>query len=100
MNDRDRELSWFYLAFTDPHKAPGYQFLGACFVPGANSRDAIQRAHNEHCHPGDVAEVISTGPISELYINNKVPPALRCVLLTKEQMTEGLGWQLSSVYRH
>jgi hypothetical protein len=95
----DRELSWYYLAFHDPHNMPGRQFLGACFVPGKDTRDAIQRAHNEHCHPGDVSEVVSTGPISELYIANKVPKAMRCVLLSKEQMTEGLGWELGQVYR-
>jgi hypothetical protein len=93
------ELSWYYLAFTDPHQVGPRQFLGACFVPGKDHRDAIARSHNEHCHPGDVAEVTSTGPISELYINNKVPKAMRCVLLSKEQMTEELGWELSQVYR-
>lgn len=95
----DRELSWWYLAFHDPNNMPGRQYLGSCFVPGKDTRDAIARAHNEHCHPGDVSEVVSTGPISEIYIANKVPPRYRCVLLSKEQMTEELGWQLSQVYR-
>jgi hypothetical protein len=95
----DGELTWWYLCFTDPHNMPGHQYLGSCFVPGRSNRDAIQRAHNEHCHPGDVSEVTSVGPISEIYIANKVPRALRCVLLTQEQMTEELGWELSQVYR-
>jgi hypothetical protein len=95
----DQELSWYYLCFTDPHKALGHQYLGSCFVPGANNRDAIARAHNEHCHPGDVAEVTSVGPISEIYIANKVPKRYRCVLLSAEQMTEDLGWRLQEVYR-
>jgi hypothetical protein len=78
---------------------PGRQFLGACFVPGSDTRNAIQRAHNEHCFAGDVAEVVSVGPISQIYIANKVPPRYRCVLLTKEQMTQELGWELDQVYR-
>ena len=95
----DWELSWYYLAFHDPHNMPGRQYLGSCFVPGTNSREAIQRAYNEHCFAGDVAEVVSTGPISEIYINNKVHPRYRCVLLSKEQMTDEIGWELSAVYR-
>lgn len=96
----DRELSWYWLSFSDPHNMPGRQFLGACFVPGATNREAIQRAHNEHCHPGDVAEVVSVGPISEIYIANKVPKHYRCVLLSQEQMTQELGWQVEPVYKH
>jgi hypothetical protein len=95
----DRELSWYWLSFNDPHKIEGHQFLGACFVPGLDSRKAIERAHNEHCFPGEVAQVTSIGPISEIYIANKVPPRYRCVLLNKEQMTEELGWKVDPVYR-
>jgi hypothetical protein len=95
----DNELSWYWLSFSDPHNMPGHQFLGACFVPGTDSRKAIERAHNEHCFPGDVAEVVSVGPISEIYINNKVPRRYRCVLLNQQQMTEELGWDVEPVYR-
>ena len=95
----DREMSWWYLCFMDPHKIPGYQHLGSCFVPGTDQRKAIERAHNEHCHPGDVSEVVSIGPISEIYINNKVPRRYRCVLLSQKQMEHDLGWEVKPVYQ-
>lgn len=95
----DRELSWYWLSFSDRYKVPSRQFLGACFVPGTTSREAIERAYNEHCHPGGVVVVDSVGPISEIYIANKVPRSYRCVLLSKEQMEQDLGWKVEPLYQ-
>ena len=90
---------WWYLSFCDPKAPRGSQFISACFVRGRTNRDAFQNASNLGCNPGPHAEVISTGPISHLYIMNKVPSDYRERPLSKEIMTEVLGWSLENVYR-
>jgi hypothetical protein len=91
------EPDWYYLSFSDPKRPRGTQFLGACFVRGTTARMAVQAAWNLKCNPG--GEVTEVGPISHLYIMNKVPPDYREVLLSKEVMTEQLGWELERMYR-
>ena len=91
------EPDWWYLSFCDPLLPRGTQFLGACFCRGRDQRQAVQAAWNLGCNPG--GEVISTGPISHLYIMNKVPPDYREVLLSKEVMVEQLGWSMENVFR-
>lgn len=102
------ELSWWYIAWYDQTLPEGSQFLGGAFVPAEGRsynegrRKAIEAAYRYGCHPGLDANgtprpYVLTGPISELYVDNKVPPKHRATLLSRSTMEHELGWALSPI---
>jgi len=104
------EMSWWYFAWYDHNLPEGSQFLGGAFVPGEGHtyeegrRKAVEAVYRYGCEPGPGADgnprpYVLTGPISELYVANKVPSDRRCKLLSRLVMEQELGWDLQSIYR-
>ena len=106
----DQEMSWWYVSWYDQTMPEGTQFLGGAFVPAEaptyeeGRRKVVQAFYRYGCHPGDRPDgsqrpFVLTGPISDLYVRNKVPPQYRATLLSREVMEHELGWRLDNIYR-
>lgn len=77
--------SWWWLSFADGSLPAGEQFLGVAIVRARGPSLAIHRAHELGINPGGEVRFMAC---TDEAVDEKVPPADREVLLSRERLHE------------